>query len=152
MVLQLGVQNGILDDKDKQIIEMLRKNARISYTEIARRLGLSDVAVLKRVRKLEQAGIIKRYTIVLDPKKLGYNTISITGLDVEPENLFKVLEYLKEKEYVRYLAITSGDHSIITIIWARDSVEMANIHDKLAKLPGVKRVCPAIVLDVLKEN
>jgi len=148
----LSIQNNILDDKDKQIIEMLKKNARISYTEIARRLGLSDVAVLKRVRKLEQAGIIKKYTIVLDPKKLGYNTISITGLDVEPENLFKVLEYLKEKEYVKYLAITSGDHSIIAIIWAKNSTEMAHIHDMLAKLPGVKRVCPAIVLDVLKED
>lgn len=152
MVLQLSVQNNVLDDKDKQIIEMLKKNARTSYTEIARRLGLSDVAVLKRVRKLEQAGIIKRYTIVLDPKKLGYNTISITGLDVEPENLFKVLGYLKEKEYVKYLALTSGDHSIITIIWARNSDEIVHIHDKLAKLPGVKRVCPAIVLDILKED
>lgn len=148
----MSLQNNLVDEKDLKIIEMLRKNARTPYTEIARELGISDVAVLKRVKKLEQQGVIKGYTILLDPKKLGYNVISITGLDVEPEHLFKVLEYLKTRSYVKYLAITSGDHSIIAVIWARDSAEMAKVNDDLSRFHGVKRVCPAIVLDVIKEE
>lgn len=148
----MSTQNNTVDEKDLKIIEILKKNARTPYTEIARKLGISDVAILKRVKKLEQQGVIKKYTILLDPKKLGYNVISITGLDVEPEHLFKVLEYLKTKSYVRYLAITSGDHSIIAVIWARNSAEMAEIHDSLMKFPGVKRICPAIVLDIIKEE
>jgi len=141
----------VIDEKDKKILEILKGNARASYTEIARSLGISDVAVIKRIRKLEQAGIIKKYTIIVDPKKLGYNAVSITGVDVEPEHMFKVLSFLREKEYVKYLALTSGDHSIIAIIWAKDSNELARIHDEISSLPGVKRVCPAIILDVVKE-
>ena len=141
----------MIDEKDEKILEILKGNARASYTEIARSLGISDVAVIKRIRKLEQAGIIKKYTIIVDPKKLGYNAVSITGVDVEPEHMFKVLSFLREKEYVKYLALTSGDHSIIAIIWAKDSNELARIHDEISSLPGVKRVCPAIILDVVKE-
>lgn len=141
----------MIDEKDEKILEILKSNARASYTEIARSLGISDVAVIKRIRKLEQAGIIKKYTIIVDPKKLGYNAVSITGVDVEPEHMFKVLSFLREKEYVKYLALTSGDHSIIAIIWAKDSNELARIHDEISSLPGVKRVCPAIILDVVKE-
>ena len=141
----------IIDEKDMKIINLLLENGRISYSEIAKAIGLSDVAVIKRIRKLEQMGIIRKYTILIDPKKLGYKVVSITGIDVEPEYIFNILNILKEKDYVKYLAITSGDHSIIAIIWAKDSDDVAKIHGEIAKMDGVKRVCPAIILDIIKE-
>jgi len=141
-----------LDEKDMKILRMLAQNGRISFSEMARSIGLSDVAVMKRVRKLEQKGVIKGYTVVVDPKKLGYNLVSITGIDVEPQSLFTVAETLKSWDSVKYLAITSGDHAIMTVIWARDSDDMARIHDSISKLPGVKRVCPAVILEVLKDE
>ncbi len=141
-----------LDEKDLKILKILSKNARAPFSEIAREVELSDVAVMKRVRKLEQLGVIKRYTIVVDPRKLGYRSVSITGIDVEPEYLFSVVDKLKTMPNVKFLAITSGDHSIMTIIWAKDSEEISKIHEELSKIRGVKRVCPAIVLDVIKEE
>ncbi len=141
-----------LDEKDLKIVEILKRNARATFTEIAKEIGLSDVAVLKRVKNLEQKGIIKRYTIKLDNKKLGYTAISLTGLDVEPERLFDVINYLKDKDYVRYLALTSGDHTIMTVIWAEDSEELSDIHKKLSSLDGVRRICPAIVLELFKDE
>ena len=141
-----------LDEKDMKILKMLAQNGRISFSEMARSIGLSDVAVMKRVRKLEQKGVIKGYTVVVDPKKLGYNLVSITGIDVEPQSLFTVAETLKSWDSVKYLAITSGDHAIMTVIWARDSDDMARIHESISKLPGVKRVCPAVILEVLKDE
>jgi len=143
---------GVVDEKDYKILKILSENARASYTEIARKLGISDVAVLKRIKKLESMGVIRKYTIKIDPKKLGYGVVSFTGIDVEPEHLFNVVDYIRGKEYLKYLAITSGDHSLMTIIWARNSGELAKIHEELSKLPGVKRLCPAIVLDVIKED
>ena len=140
-----------LDEKDKKIVEILLQNARTSYSDISRALGISDVAVIKRFKRLEQLGVIRKYTINVDPKKLGYNAISITGLDVEPESLFAVMSLLEKKDYIKYLALTSGDHQIMSLIWASGSEELAQIHDELSKLPGVKRVCPAIIIDVIKE-
>jgi len=145
-------QNPILDDKDWTILKLLATNARMPYTEIAKKVGLSDVAVIKRVRKLENAGVIRGYTVVVDPSKLGFRSVSITGVDVEPEHLFDVVSKLRELDCVKYLAMTSGDHSLMAIIWARDGADMARIHEAIAKLPGVKRVCPAVVLEVFKDE
>ncbi len=141
----------MLDDKDKLLVELLMENARIPYTELAKRLGMSDVAVINRIRKLERMGIIRKYTVLVDPKKLGYKAVSYTGVDVEPDQLFRVMAALRAKEYVRSLAITSGDHSLMAVIWASDGAELARIHEEIAGMPGVKRVCPAMVLEVVKE-
>lgn len=141
-----------LDEKDMKILKILAKNARIPYSEIAKMIELSDVAVIKRVKRLEQSGIIKGYTLIIDPKKLGFNSISITGIDVEPEHLFDVINKLRSMDNVKYIALTTGDHSIIITVWARNGEEMAMIHDRISKIPGVKRVCPAIILDVFKDE
>lgn len=140
-----------LDEKDLKIIETLLSNARASYSEMAKKLDVSDVAVIKRVKKLEQQGVIKKYTVLVDPRRLGFEAISITGVDVNPEHLFKVVQRLREKDDVKYLALTSGDHQIIATIWAKSREELAKILDEISKIQGVERVCPAVVLDVVKE-
>jgi len=141
----------MIDEKDLKIIKLLQENSRMPYTELAKKVGISDVAVIKRIKKLEKQGVIKKYTIVIDPKKLGYNSVSIVGINVEPEYLFPVISHLKEKDYVKYLALSSGDHTLMAIIWARNGSELAKIHNEISKLPGVTKVCPSIILDVIKE-
>ncbi len=141
-----------LDERDRVIIRELLRNARLPYSELARRLGVSDVAVLKRIRRLEQMGVIRGYTIRVSPEALGYRVVSYTGIDVEPEKLFDVAEVLKRKDYVKNLYLTSGDHDLIAVIWARDSDELRRIHEEISRIPGVKRVCPAIRLETLKED
>jgi len=141
----------MIDEKDLKIIKLLQENSRIPYTELAKKVGISDVAVIKRIKKLEKQGVIRKYTIVIDPKKLGYNSVSIVGINVEPEYLFPVISHLKEKDYVKYLALSSGDHTLMAIIWARNGSELAKIHNEISKLPGVTKVCPSIILDVIKE-
>lgn len=139
-----------IDEKDKKIIERLSENARITYTELAKEIGLSDVAVIKRVKKLENK-VIKRYTVVVDPRSLGFKVVSLTGIDVDPDKLFNVIENIKGKDYVKGLWLTTGDHPLMTVIWARDEEEMARIHKEIGQLDGVKRVCPAIVLKTIKD-
>lgn len=134
-----------------KIISILTNNARTSYVEIAKEVGISDVAVIKRIKRLENLGVIKKYTAVLDPRKLEYKSVSITGIDVDPQFLYDVLTSLKTRDYVKYLSLTSGDHPIIATIWAKDSDNMAKIHKEISNMPGVKKVCPSIILDVIKE-
>ncbi|ASJ00218.1 HTH-type transcriptional regulator LrpA [Thermococcus gorgonarius] len=141
----------MLDERDKIIIEMLTKDARTPFTEIAKVLGISETAVRKRVRALEEAGIIKQYTIVVDPSKLGYNLVSITGVDTLPEKIFEVAQKLKEFEFVKSVYLTSGDHMIMAEIWAKDGEDLSDIiSNKIGKIDGVTKVCPAIILERLK--
>ncbi len=141
-----------IDEKDMKIIEMLTENGRIPYTEIAEKVGISDVAVIKRIKKLEEIGIIKKFTILVDPKILGYNVVAIVGVDTEPEKLFDIIRELKKFKQVKYIAITSGDHDIMAVIWAKDQREYAEIHDRIMSMSGIKRVCPAIIQENIYGN
>ncbi|EEB73839.1 HTH-type transcriptional regulator LrpA [Thermococcus sp. AM4] len=141
----------MLDERDMVIIEMLTKDARTPFTEIAKVLGISETAVRKRVRALEEAGVIKQYTIVIDPSKLGYNLVSLTGIDTLPEKIFEVASKLKEFDFVRNVYLTSGDHMIMAEIWAKDGNDLSDIiSNKIGKIDGVIKVCPAIILERLK--
>ncbi|NJE85315.1 Lrp/AsnC family transcriptional regulator [Thermococcus sp. CX2] len=141
----------MLDERDKIIIDMLTKDARTPFTEIAKVLGISETAVRKRVRALEEAGVIRQYTIVVDPSKLGYNLVSLTGVDTLPEKIFEVANKLKEFEFVREVYLTSGDHMIMAEVWAKDGEDLSEIiSNKIGRLEGVTKVCPAIILEKLK--
>jgi Lrp/AsnC family transcriptional regulator for asnA, asnC and gidA len=140
-----------IDEKDMEILKMLKKDARIPLTEISKRVGISDVAVKKRISKLEKRGVIRGYTALIDPSLLGYSSISLTGIDTMPESIFKVIDILKKKDYINTIYVTTGDHMIIAEIWAKDNQEMSDILKEIESIEGVKRVCPAIILDILRK-
>ncbi|MCL7394570.1 MAG: Lrp/AsnC family transcriptional regulator, partial [Thaumarchaeota archaeon] len=94
------------------LIKLLIENSRTSYVEIAKKLGVSEAAVRKRIKRLEDLGVIRRYTIDVDPKRLGYEVLAIIGLDVEPEHLLKIMEELRSREEAVKLYLTSGDHML----------------------------------------
>ncbi|MEA1908058.1 MAG: Lrp/AsnC family transcriptional regulator, partial [Euryarchaeota archaeon] len=86
----------MIDERDILIIEILRENARTPHTEIAARLGVGESTIRNRVRLLEEGGVIKQYTVVTDPAKLGYNSVALVGIDVEPSHLLDVALHLSE--------------------------------------------------------
>ena len=141
-----------LDEKDKTIVNILMANGRASFKEMAKTLGMSDVAVRKRVLKLESKGIILGYTAVVDPRALGFSVLALTGVDVEPGALLRVARELATKDYVKSAWITAGDHEIMLEIWAKDEEEMETIIREISEMPGVVRVCPAVITDRLKSR
>ncbi|MEM4528449.1 MAG: Lrp/AsnC family transcriptional regulator [Desulfurococcaceae archaeon] len=142
----------MLDEVDKIIINELMNNARKPFREIAKKAGISDVAVIKRVRKLEREGVIKKYVTIVDLKALGYEKASFTGINVKPEKLFDVAKILCEKEYIKYLAVTTGDHEILALILAKNAEELRRHHEEIKSIDGVVDVYPAILMEVLKEE
>jgi Lrp/AsnC family transcriptional regulator for asnA, asnC and gidA len=141
-----------IDDIDRKIISLLMSNARITYREIAKSVNLSDVAVIKRIRKLESSGVIRKYTAIVNPRALGYSMISFTGINVKPERLFDVAKTLKDKEYVKYMALTTGDHDILAVIWASSGEELERIHNEIRSIEGVVEIYPVILSEVLKDE
>jgi len=138
----------MIDEKDLKIIDMLRENARIPVTEIASRLDVSESTIRKRIRGLEKNGVITQYTVVVDPSKLGYNSVSMVGIDVESTHLLDVAMRMTEFPEVKFVATSTGDHMIITEIWTNDSKELGRfIAKNIEKQEGVKRVSPTIILE-----
>ncbi|GBF36659.1 MAG TPA: Lrp/AsnC family transcriptional regulator [Methanothermococcus okinawensis] len=140
-----------MDEKDMKILEILMKDGRKPYTEIAKMLNTSESSVRKRIRKMEEEGIIKGYRAEVEPSKIGYNVVALTGFDTNPEDFLTVAKKLCEFEEVKKVWTSTGDHMIMTEIWARDGKELSEIlFNKLGKIDGVKKICPAIILEELK--
>lgn len=138
-----------MDQKDLHIMNMLRKNARIPKSEIARKLGITEAAVRKRIKKLEERKVILGYRAIVDYRKINM-VCSYTGIDVEPEALINTIKELRRIREVASLYLTTGDHDILAEIVCKSINELEEIHNKIASLPGIKRICPAIVTEIIE--
>ena len=132
-----------------KILDLLVSNARISKTKIARELNITEAAVRKRILNLENKEKILGYKAVINYKNVGLSA-SLTGVDVEPDKLWKIVEELKKLDSVKSLWLTTGDHTIMAEIIAKSVKELSEIHEKIAEMEGVKRVCPSIITDIVK--
>ncbi len=132
------------------IIEALKKNARVSYVELARRFGVTETAVRKRIHKLEEEGVIRGYTIDVDPRKLGMEVTATIGIDTTPERYVHIIEELRKMEDVRAMRRSTGDHMIMIDVWFRSSGELTEFIKKIEKIQGVTKTCPAIITDCIK--
>lgn len=135
---------------NSELVKLLMENSRRSYVELARLLGVTEAAIRKRVRRLEEEGVIRGYTIDVDPKRLGYEILCFLGLDIAPESYMRMLEVLRGRNEVVKLYSTSGDHNILAECWFRSLDELNKFIKELEGLPGLIRACPAIVLQRLK--
>ncbi len=143
----------MIDEKDKKIIRMLERDSRIPFTEIADKLNVSEATVRKRVKKLEENEVILGYTVKIDRSKLGYDTVAYVGLDVDPSLFLQAAKKMTEIKEVKYVATSTGDHMIMTEIVARNGKELTKIiSKKIGKIEGVRRICPAIILEILKDE
>lgn len=133
-----------------KLVNILRENARTPYVKIAKLLGVSETAVRKRIKKLEKEGVIRRYTVEIDLRKLGYEVNAIIGIDTSPEYYLAVIEELKNMREVYALCSSSGDHMILVDCWFKTSSELSEFIKKLYSIKGVTRVCPAIILEKIK--
>ncbi len=141
----------MIDEKDKKILEILKKDSRTPYTEIAEELDVSEATVRKRIGSMKEDGIIERFTIDLDPTNLGYGTVTLLGLDVEPEYFLKAIKNMSDIEEVKWVAKSTGDHMIMAEIWAEDGDHLSNIiTKKIGKIDGVRDLCPSIILEKIR--
>lgn len=138
-----------MDSKYLRIVEILRRDGRIPKSRIAEELKISEAAVRKRIKRLEERGVILSYRAVIDYKKLNM-VCSYTGIEVEPQHIIDVMRKLKELENITSLYLTSGDHDFIAEILCRSIRELEEVHSRISRFEGVKRVCPAIVTEPIK--
>ena len=142
-----------MDGNDHKIIAALQEGARTPLRKISKRVHMSESAVRKRVKRLEHLGVIERYTIVVNPSKLGYDTMAVVGLDVSPEKHEEVIEKLANLEEVKKLSTSTGKFMIMGTVWAHDNSELNDIVlQKIGMIEGVKKTHTAIILELIKDG
>jgi Lrp/AsnC family transcriptional regulator for asnA, asnC and gidA len=141
-----------IDEIDMKILQMLEQDSRTTFSQMSEALNLSEAGIRKRFLSLQKRKVIKKFTIEIDPAKIGINSISLVGLDVDPPKMLDAIQYLCQFPEVRTLSTSSGDHMLMMEIWTENGQELTKfIRGKIGAIEGIKRICPAIILEKFKE-
>ena len=129
-----------IDNIDLKILNVLSKNAKMPYTEVAKKVFVSGGTVHVRMRKLEKMGIVRGTKLDIDYDKLGYNISSYMGIYLEKSFLYKetVKSLKKIPEIVEIHAIT-GQYTIFIKIICKDTSHFRNFLDTVHKVKGITR-------------
>ncbi|MCB0548619.1 MAG: Lrp/AsnC ligand binding domain-containing protein [Phaeodactylibacter sp.] len=130
-----------IDKLDKQILSILMQNSKKAYTDIAKQLYVSGGTIHVRMKKLEEAGIVKGYNLTIDYNKLGYDICAFLGIYLDKSSLYddvaKELEEIPEIVAAHY---TTGLYNIFAQIICRDTDHLREVlHDKIQKISGIQR-------------
>jgi len=137
-----------LDEIDRQILDILIDNTKTPFTDIAKTLLISAGTVHVRVKKMEDAGIIKGSSLTLDYKKLGYTFIAYIGILLEKTSHTKfVLQALELVPFVTVAHITTGKFNIFCKIRAKSTDHAKNIIFEIDDIEGVSRTETMISLE-----
>jgi Lrp/AsnC family transcriptional regulator for asnA, asnC and gidA len=140
----------MIDELDRRLIEELQKSGRQGYVDLAKVLGVVEGTVRKRVKNLQNGNIMK-IVAVPNPRALGYNLLSVMGLQVRMADLRKVAEKLAQKPNICYLAFVTGKYDLIAIIITQSSEELSHFIEKeISALPSILRTETFVNLDVIK--
>ena len=129
-----------IDNIDLKILNVLSKNAKMPYTEVAKKVFVSGGTVHVRMRKLEKMGVVRGTKLDIDYDKLGYNISSYMGIFLEKSFLYKetVKSLKKIPEIVEIHAIT-GQYTIFIKIICKDTSHFRNFLDTVHKVKGITR-------------
>lgn len=130
--------------QDGELLALLEENSRERAVSLAKKLGVTETAVRKRIQKLIEKGVIAQFTILTNPEKAGYKEVHL-GIDTHPEAYLHIIEELKKELVVKHLYTASGDHMLITICHFPDSNAAERFIKRLEAHEGVTRVCPAYI-------
>jgi Lrp/AsnC family leucine-responsive transcriptional regulator len=142
-----------MDDVDRLLVEALRRNARASYAELAREVGLSAPSVHERVNKLEASGVLRGYHAAVASDALGYAITALIGVFLtdagDVDAVHGALDDVPEIEDCWFVA---GEESFIVKVRVPDVAGLERLIGTLTRIPGVARTRSTVVLSTKFEG
>jgi Lrp/AsnC family transcriptional regulator for asnA, asnC and gidA len=140
-----------LDEMDRRILNVLQRDGRLSFRNVARRLKVSDATIRSRVARLEQSNVIKGFTTVVDPERVGMEVVALIQLEVETQTLTKVNTDLRAVEEVK-LVMETGDRSNIVLLAAFPTRDTLNefLDEHVRQVSGVQLLSVTLALGLRK--
>jgi Lrp/AsnC family transcriptional regulator for asnA, asnC and gidA len=141
-----------LDPVDRQIVSILQQDGRTANVEIARRVGVSEATVRKRLDRLISAGVV-HITAMPDAAKVGLPTVTFITLDVDLSQLDRIANHLGSSPEVRSIYYTTGESDLVVEAWFRSSDELLRfLTQHVASIPGIKRTATSHVLRTIRDG
>ena len=141
-----------LDELDQKIIQLLIENARISYSDIGEKTGISRVAVKARIQALEKKGIIEEYTTIINPQKISGAVSCYFEIEIKPDHLKQVSDILYKNDIVTQIYRVTGRDKLHVHAVASSSDEMELfLHNVIDTLPGILSCSCNMILSRIKD-
>ncbi len=143
-----------MDHIDLNLLTHLQSNAKLSYAELGRRVGLGVSTVNERLKKLQARGIIREYVAVVNPKALGLDICAfVQVLMAEPDLESAFVEQMHQLPEVQECHCITGEFSYLLKVRVRDTAHLeAFLREKIKSLAGVARTQTMIALSTSKET
>lgn len=145
-----------LDSIDRAILEALQSDGRLSNVQLAGTVHLSPSACLRRVKQLEESGVITGYVALLDAKAVGQHGTSFTIINLEgnsPARLAAFEQAVRDAPEILDCHYVAGSNDYLLRFAYRDTEDLARLHTEvLMRLPGVARLNSMLVLRTVKKT
>ena len=146
--------NPPLDDTDRRILEILQVEGRIPNNRLASRIGLSESPCLRRVKALEERGVIERYAAILRPEALGYDATVFVHVALQRQGQADLSAFERAAVDIPEVVecyLMSGDFDYLLRVVVRDMADFERIHNEhLTRLQGVARLQSSFALRSVK--
>ncbi len=143
-----------LDDIDLKILGMLLEDGRESHTAIGKEIGISGPSVYARIQRLEREGIIRGYSALIDPEKIGRGLVAFvrvrTQAPADTDGLFE--KYALEEPQILECFDVDGEDSYILKVRTSSPKSLRDLLAQIRSLPGVTQTITSIALITIKEN
>lgn len=141
-----------LDPTDVKLLNLLQADAKASYAQLARMLGISSSGVHKRIKRLVDAGIIKRFTAVVDPSVVGKKLKAFIGISTAPGTCGGVIAQLAKQPEVLEIHEVAGEHDLFVKLITDDTLRLNELLHEIDRIPGVSSTRTLVVLKTEKET
>ncbi|MDR0472019.1 MAG: Lrp/AsnC family transcriptional regulator [Nitrososphaerota archaeon] len=139
-----------LDDLDIGLLRLLQVNSRVSFADLSRELDVAEATVRFRVKRLVNEGVIAKFTIMLDPNKVGRRVSGAILLKIDPTHLEGVCRLLVEFVETMYLFQSTGEYDVVSVVVARDLEHLNDLVKRAKAIVGVKDARVSIATQFLK--
>ncbi len=141
-----------MDELDRKIIALLESNGRASNARIARDVGVSEGTVRRRLKRLIQERIINVVALP-DPRKLGYESEALIGVQVDHDKVDQVADRLASLVHTRWVAVTTGTYDVFAWVTLPTAEALGHfLRDQVGAIPGVRRTETFVNLAVMKRE
>lgn len=141
-----------MDEVDQKIVQLLIKNARMSYSDIGQQVGISRVAVKSRIKALEEKGVIEEYTAIINPQKISGAVSCYFEIELSPEHFEAAVNVLRENPIITQIYRVTGRCRLHVHAVASSNEEMDNLLARVIDpLPGLLSCSCNIILSRIKD-
>tara|TARA_B100001287_G_scaffold212340_1_gene181187 strand:- start:709 stop:1164 length:456 start_codon:yes stop_codon:yes gene_type:complete len=141
-----------LDATDRTILAALLEDARISQRGLAKRVGVAQGTITNRLRRLEEMGVIKGYTVLLDAESIGWTMTVITGLRIQKGTMIDVQQQIAADPRVFAVYDVTGDYDSMVLARVQGRKDLDDLTKTVFTMEGVQRSITQVVLNTVKED